>query len=68
MHRFLAEDQDVEGIVIFRVGLGNEAVVCRIEDRGVNDAVDAEQAGSFVEFVFHIGAQGNFDQSLKIAR
>ena len=68
LDRFLAKDEDIERIVIFRVSLGDETVVRGIEDRGVNDAVDAEQAGGLVQFVFHIGAEGNFDQGLKIAR
>ncbi len=44
------------------------AIVCGIEDRGVNDAVDLEEAGGFVEFVFDVGAEGNFDDGLEIAR
>ena len=44
-----------------------KTVVRGIEDRGVNDAIDAEQAGGLIQFIFHIGAQRNFDQGLKIA-
>ena len=64
---FLAEDQDVEGIVIFRVGLRDEAVVGRVEDRGMDDAIDLEQAGGLVEFILHIGARGISITAWKVA-
>jgi len=64
---FLAEDEDVERVVVFGVGLRDEAVVGGIEDRGVNDAVNFEQTGGFVEFVFYVGTEGDFDDGLEIA-
>jgi hypothetical protein len=67
LDRFLAEDEDVERVVVFGVGLRDEAVVGGIEDGGVDDAVDLEEAGGFVEFVFDVGAEGNFDYGLEIA-
>jgi len=64
---FLAEDEDVEWIVVFGVGLRDKAVVGGIENGGVDDTVDFQKAGGFVEFVFDVGAEGNFDDRLEIA-
>ena len=63
----LAEDQDIERIVVFGVGLGDEAVVGGVENGGVDNAVDFEEAGGFVELVFDVGAKGDFDDGLEVA-
>jgi hypothetical protein len=68
LNGLLAEDQDVERIVVFGVGLRNESVVGRIEDGGVDDAVHFEQAGGLIQFVLDVGAEGNFDDRLEVAR
>src|SRR5262249_40547484 len=64
---FLAKNEDIEGIVVFGIRLRDEAVVCRIKNGGMNDAVDLEQAGRFVELIFDVGAERNFNDSLEIA-
>src|SRR5579862_2572755 len=58
---FLAEDEDIERIVVFGVGLRDEAIVGGVENGGMDDAVDFEQTGGLVELVFDIGAEGNLD-------
>ena len=68
MHRLLAQDEDIEGIVVVGVGLWNEAVIRGIEHRRMDDAIHSQEAAGFVQLVFHIGAQGDFDDGLKIAR
>ncbi len=66
LNGFLAKDEDIQRIIVFGVGLRDEAIVGGIEDGGMNDAVDSEQTCGFVQLVFHVGAQGDFDQRLKI--
>src|SRR5262249_12143465 len=68
LNGLLAEDEDVEGIVVFGIGLRDESVVGRIEDGGVDDAVHLEQASGFVELVLDVGAERNFDDDLEVAR
>lgn len=58
LDRFLAKDEDVERIIIFRVGLRDEAVGRWVENRGVDDAIDAQQAGGLVQFVFTLEPSG----------
>ena len=50
-HRLLAQHQDVQRIVVFRQGLRDEAVVGRIVDRRVEDAVQLEQPRFLVQLV-----------------
>jgi hypothetical protein len=63
---FLAENEDVERIIVFGVGLRDEAVVSGIENGGVDDTVHFEEPGGFVELVFDVGAERNFDDGLEI--
>ena len=67
LDRFLAENEDVERIVVFGVGLRDEAVVRGIENRGVDDAIDFEQTGGFVELVFYVGAERDLDDGGEVA-
>jgi len=67
LDRFLAENKNVERIVVLGVGLRDEAVVRRIKNGGVNNAIHADEAGFFVEFVFDIRTEWNFDDSQKVA-
>ena len=64
----LAENEDVERIVVFGVGLRDETVVRGIEDRGMDDAIDLEQAGRLVELVFDVGAERDLDHRGEVAR
>ena len=68
LNGLLAENEDVEGIVVFGVGLWDEAVVRGIKNGGVNDAIHLQEAGLFVEFVFDVRTKWNFDDGLEIAR
>jgi hypothetical protein len=63
---FLAENEDIERVVVFGVSLRDEAVVRGIENGRMDDAVDFEEAGGFVELVFDIRAERNFDDGLEI--
>ena len=64
----LAEDQNVERVVVFGEGLGNESVIRGIVDGGIQDAIHFDDAAGFVELIFNAGAEGNFDDSLEFAR
>jgi|SRR5258706_2346391 len=68
LNGFLAENKDVEGIVVFGIGLRDKAVVRGVENGGVDDAVHFEEAGFLVEFVFDIRTERDFDDCLEIAR
>src|SRR5260370_5344368 len=68
LHSLLAEDQNIERIVVFGVGLRDEAIVRRIKNGRVNDAVNFKQPGGLVQFVFDVGAERNFNDRPKIAR
>ena len=61
---FLAEDENVERIIIFGKRLRNEPVVGRIVDGGIQDAIELDQAAGLVEFVFHARSKRNFDHML----
>ncbi len=63
---FGTEDEDVEGVAIVGEGLGDEAVVGGVVDGGVQDAVELEEAGFFVELVFVGGAKGDFDDGVEL--
>ncbi len=63
--RDLAEDQDVERVVIFGERLRNETVVSGIVHGGVEHAIHFYDAAGFVEFVFDAGAERDFDDGLK---
>src|SRR5580698_10400004 len=63
----LAKNEDIERIVVFGVGLRDEAVVRGIENRGVDDAIDFEQTGGFVELVFYVGAERDLDDGGEVA-
>src|SRR6267154_4742060 len=67
LYRFLAQNQHIEGIVVLGIGLRNETVIRGIENRRMNNTIDFEQAGGFVQFVFNVGAERDFDDRLKIA-
>ena len=67
LNRFLAKNENVQRVIVFGIGLRDEAVVCGIEDGGMDDAIDFEQAGRLIEFVFEIGTERNFDNGLEIA-
>ena len=68
LNGLLAENEDVEGIVVFGVGLRDEAVVRGIKNGGVDDAVHFKEAGLFVEFVFDVRTERDFDDGSKVAR
>ena len=68
LDRLLAKNEDVEGIVVFGISLRNEAVVRRIKNGGVDDAVHFEETGLFVELVFDVRTERNFDDGLEVAR
>ena len=65
-HRFLAEHQHVERIVVFGQRLRNETVVGRIVHRRVQHAVQLDQAALLVQFVLHAGAERNLDDRVEI--
>src|SRR4029077_9696031 len=63
---FLAQDQNIKWVVVFGISLRDKAVVGGIKDGGVDDAIDFEQAGGFVELVFQVGDEWNFDNGLEV--
>ena len=66
--RILAEHEDIERIIIFGQRLRDEAIVRRIVDGGIEDAVELDQSAGFVEFVFHTGSKWDLDHAIKFLR
>ena len=60
--RFLAENENVERIVVFGERLRNETIVRGIVDGGIQDAIELDEAADFIEFVFDARSEGNFDR------
>ena len=65
---FLAQHQHVERVVVFGERLRYEAVIRRIVNRRVEDAIKPDQAARFVEFIFHARAKRNFDHAVEFLR
>ena len=65
---FLAENKNVERIVIFGEGLWDESVVSGIVNGRIEDAVESDEAAVFVELVLHAGAEGDFDDAVEFLR
>jgi hypothetical protein len=67
-HSLLAQHQHIQRIIIFRQSLGNEAVVRRIVNSGVEHAIHLDEPTVFVQFIFDAGARWNFDNGVKLSR
>jgi len=65
---FLTQDENVERVVVFGEGLRDKSVICRIVNGGVENAVEADEAAGFVEFVLDAGAEGDFDDAVEFLR
>jgi carboxypeptidase family protein len=63
--RFLAQHEYIERVVVLGERLRNETVVGGIVDGRVEDAVEADQAAGFVQFILHAGAEGDFDDAVE---
>ena len=66
--RLLAQHQHVERVVVLGERLRDEAVVGRVVDGGVEDAVELEQAGLLVELVLDAGAERDLDDRVELLR
>src|SRR5262249_8323042 len=55
------QHQHVDRIVILRVGARDEAVVGRVVNRRVEDAIDPQEAGPLVELVLRLAAVRHLD-------
>ena len=66
--RLLHQDQDIQGIVVFAVGLRDEPVVVRVGDRTEENAINVEETGGLVELVFDLGATGNLNDCKKMKK
>jgi hypothetical protein len=67
-HGFLAEHQHIERIVVFGQRLRDEAVVRRIVNGRIEDAIELDQAAGFIQFVLHTGAEGDLDHAIEFLR
>ncbi len=68
IYRLLAQNQHIERVVVLRQRLRNKAVVRRIIDGRIQDAVELKQAGRLIELVFHTGAEWNFNHGGELGR
>src|SRR2546429_3427964 len=53
LDRFLAQDQDIQGIVVVGISLGNEAIVRGVKHRRMNDAVHFQEPAGLVRSEEH---------------
>src|ERR1700722_6346272 len=66
--RDLAQNQNVERIVILRQRLRNEAIVCGINHCGIQHPIHADDAAGFIQFVLHARTGGNFNNGVEFFR
>ena len=64
LHRFLAQNENIERVLVVAVSTRDEAVIRRIKDGGIQNAVEAQHSGFLVEFVFLVAATRDFDQAI----
>jgi hypothetical protein len=65
---FLAEDENVERVIIFGERLRNESVIGGIVDGGIENAIEADEAARFVEFILHARAERDLDDAVEFLR
>src|ERR1700722_17063107 len=62
------DHEDVEGIFVVAIGLGDETVVDRIVEGGVDDAVEFEQTAVLIDLIFATRALWYFDDRVDVTR
>jgi len=67
-HRFLAEHQHIEGIVVFCECLRDEPIIRRIIDGLVKYTIEFDQAALLVQFVLHARAKRDLDDADEFPR
>jgi hypothetical protein len=65
---FLAEDEDVERVVVFSECLGDESVIGGIVDGGVENTVELYESGLLVELVLDAATEGDLDDGVELVR
>ena len=68
VERFRAKDQNVERIAVIGISTRNKAVIRRIMRRGVQDSVETQQPGLFVQLVLFLAAGRYFDDCGEMGR
>ena len=68
VERFRAKDQNVERIAVIGISTRNKAVIRRIMRRGVQDSVESQQPGLFVQLVFLLAAGRDLDNGGEMRR
>lgn len=63
---FGAKDENVKRVSVIAVGSRNEAVVCGIVCRGIEDSVQTQKSTFLIQFVFFLRALRNFDDTDEI--
>ena len=67
LNRVRGDHQHVEGVAVVGQGVGDEAVVGRVEHRGGHEAVNQQGAHVFVQLVLDRGAVGrDFDRHVDV--
>ena len=66
--RFLTEHQNIERVVVFGQRLRNEPVVGRVIHRRVENPVELQQPGLFVELVLDARPHGDLDDGDELGR
>jgi hypothetical protein len=64
--RILAEDEDIERVAIIAIAAGDEAVVRGVVDGTVENTVQFQNAGRFIELVLVLAAGWNLHHDGKV--
>src|SRR5262249_47191818 len=65
---FLAQNKNIQGIIILGKSLRDKSVIRRIVDRRIKNTIKANQAAGLVEFVFNARPERNLDNAVKFLR
>ena len=61
-----ADDQDVQRVPVVAVGAGDKAVVRGVMRRGIEDAVEDDEAGLLVELILFLAALRDLDDGYEL--
>lgn len=61
----LSENEHVQRVMIVTISPRQESVVSRVVDRAVENTVDSQKTGLFIQLVFDRGADRDFDHAVE---
>src|SRR5581483_11010362 len=67
-NRLLAEDQNVERVIILSKRLGNETVVGGVENSRIQHSIQLDEPGLLIQFVLDVGTRWDLDYRIEVLR